>query len=102
MPLSCSSLKLCVMETRARIDPQPHVNYTPERFQPCALLRYVCVPLSVCCVCMSGQSHQSKHRKMDKQWQSKHCGGQDGKEEKRRMESGGGRRGHGGNQGNGE
>lgn len=52
MPLSCrpncSSLELCVMETRARIDPQPHVNYTPERYQPCLLFRYVCVCVCVC------------------------------------------------------
>lgn len=27
-------------------------------------------------VCVYGQSHQSKQRKMDKQWQSKHCGRQ--------------------------
>ena len=62
IPLSCrpygSSSGLCVMETRAGIDPQPHVNYTPERCQPCLLFRYVCVRVCVCvyvhasvCVC---------------------------------------------------
>lgn len=43
LSLSCSSLELCVMETRAEIDPHPHVNFTPERCQPCLLFRYVCV-----------------------------------------------------------
>lgn len=44
----CYSLELCVMETRARIDPQPHVNCTPERCQPCLLFRYVCACVCVC------------------------------------------------------
>lgn len=37
----------------------------------------VCVPVCVCLV----QTHQRKQRKMDKQWQSKHCGQQEGKGE---------------------
>lgn len=79
---NCSGSELCVMETRAAIDPHPHVNYTPERSEPWLLFRYVCV-----CACVrererarvSGQSHPSKQRKMDKQWQSKHCGHPEGK-----------------------
>lgn len=34
------------------------------------------------CACVSSQSHQRKQRKMDKQWQSKHCGSQEGKGER--------------------
>lgn len=52
---SRSTLELCIVETRARIDPQPHANCTPERRPPCLLFRYLCVCLGVrlgACVCI--------------------------------------------------
>ena len=121
IPLSCrpygSSSGLCVMETRAGIDPQPHVNYTPERCQPCLLFRYVCVcaSVSVClcvcvCVCVCPVNLISANRE---KWinngkantvADRRVKGEEGQRETDGEERGGvwRQRGQGGNQGNGE
>lgn len=76
--LNCSSFASWKPELRSIHTP---TLTTPQRDASLVFCLGMCVCVCVP-VCVSGQSHQCKQRKMDKQWQSKHCGQQEGKGER--------------------